>query len=87
MEKVNSSPNFTVEAFFYFLFSMMVVSFVAFLLMDLLPSMKNDHDLIDDKTDDRSEDNDEANKCMLMNGKQSASFLRTNIPVPDPNHD
>ena len=73
IEKVNSSPNFSVEAFFYFLFSMMVVSFVAFLLMDLLPSMKNDHDLIDDKTEDkldRSDDDDEANKCILMNGKQ-----------------
>jgi hypothetical protein len=52
-EKVVPAANFSVDAFFYFLFVMMAFSFAAFALMDLLPSMKNFHDSDDDV---RSED-------------------------------
>ena len=42
-ETVVEPPNFSVETFFYFLFVMMVVSFVAFSIMDLLPAIKKLH--------------------------------------------
>jgi len=35
-----SEPRFSVEVFFYFLFAMMIVSFVAFVLLNVLPSIK-----------------------------------------------
>ncbi len=73
VQKVNPEPNFSVESFFFFLFVMMVISFVAFLLMDLLPSMKNDHDLIEDKTE---ENEDEANCSMIADGKENQSLPR-----------
>ena len=69
LQKVSPEANFSVESFFFFLFVMMLISFVAFLLMDMLPSMKNDHDLIDNKMEDTL-DEDEAQKCMPMAGKE-----------------
>jgi hypothetical protein len=56
-EIVIDSPNFSVEAFFYFLFVMMVVSLAAFATMDLLPSMKKFHDVR--QNDEKSKDLDE----------------------------
>ncbi len=68
LEKVSPEANFSVESFFFFLFVMMLISFVAFMLMDMLPSMKNDHDLIDNKSEDTLGD-EEAEKCMHVAGK------------------
>ena len=40
------------------------------LILFQLPSMKKDHDLIDDKTDDQEEDDDDDNakECMILDG-------------------
>ena len=57
-----SEPRFSVEAFFYFLLSMMVLSFVAFVLLNVLPSMKVEH-----SSNDKS--------ALINAGKKSQSEL------------
>ena len=73
-EKVIEAPNFSVDTFFYFLFVMMLISFVAFILMDLMPSLKKFHDT-DDKKEiiQKSKDSDEENK-MIEKGTYFFAF-------------
>jgi len=43
MKQVSPEPNFSVEAFFDFLAGMMALSFLSFILMNLLPSLREEH--------------------------------------------
>jgi len=57
-----SEPRFSVEVFFYFLFAMMIVSFVAFVLLNVLPSIKVEYSAND--------------KSKLINSGKKVQFIK-----------